>query len=1065
MRVSLLGTISASTERGRVAISGDKQQTLLAMLALAAPRSVSDDRLIDELWGDEPPRIAPNALQAQVSTLRRTLGRDTVRRASGGYLLAVDPADVDALRLEEVVRRGREAAAAGDQREAGRCFEEAVALVREAPVGELTGGRLLGGATAWLQDLVLDAHEGLVDSLLASSRHAEVIESLRSLVAEHPLRERFHAQLMIALYRCGRQSEALRSYRQARGVLLDELGLDPGPELQMLERAVLCHDPALAAPIALAPASSATLPPSLTSFVGRDVELATLHAAMAAARLVTVVGPAGVGKSRLVLEVAGELASTREVWYVELAPVTDPMAVPEAVASTVGARVETVADTASASRRQDERTIDRLGDRPAVLVLDNCEHVIDAAASFVRTILAGCRALTIVATSREPLAVDGERQVVLGTLHHDDAMELFAHRARAVQPLFLDGDDEGNLREVCRRLDGLPLALELAAARVKTLPLPEILRRLEHRFELLTTSERHVSPRHRALRAALDGSYDLLFDEEQRLFRTLAVFAGGITVDAAEDVFGPGALDVLTSLADRSMIVADTSADEARFKMLESVRQYGVERLRELGEHDAAVAAHVAWCTRLAEAADEAIRGPGQLDALARLDVEHDNLRAALAHCSVADPNAGLRLIGALLMAWFARDHRQEARHWAEACLAGASDPSPADLVRVLAGVGLMPESSGWTGVRGELESELHLAEARQRRGIALGAQLGHDVLVARCQLTLITTLARSVASRLTVDPKEVRALVAEAVGTFEEAGEHFFASLTRNREAIWYLVAGDVHAAERALESARCFAVRSGDHWSTSSVEWIAGMLLDAAGDAAGAYRHVERSLRRFDELGMGDVVVGQARALAQLADRGGEVALAAQWRSFADRRSGTSTGGRYDGSILGAISNRIGLDARREGRHERARRAHLDAHSWYREVGVTPGSAFTESCLGFLAAELGDAAAAAGHHAQALDDAEAIGDPDALALALEGAAASFADGEGRWAAGLLAAARALREDAGHEPETHRDDVDAVERRVRAELGDDAFAAATLRGAGLTRVEAIAAARRHRSG
>ena len=387
----------------------------------------------------------------------------------------------------------------------------------------------------------------MADALLAAGRHGDVLDTLRSLVAAHPLRERFHAQLMLALYRCGRQSEALRAYRHAREVLLDELGLDPGPELQLLERAMLCHDATLAAPIRLvSPAAASALPTPLTSFVGREAELAELHAADrhvsagdAWSARPAWASPESSSRWR------GELASAGEVWYVELAPVTDAMAVPDAVASAVGALADAAADDGTTPRRPDERTIDRLGDRSVVLVLDNCEHVIDAAAHCARTLLDRCRSLTVIATSREPLAVDGERQVALGTLGDGDAVRLFAERARAVQPLFVTNEADDDLLELCRRLDGLPLAIELAAARAKTLPVPEILVRLEHRFELLRSTERHAPARHRALSAALDASYDLLFEDERRIFRTLAVFAGGVTVDAAEEVCGPGALDVL----------------------------------------------------------------------------------------------------------------------------------------------------------------------------------------------------------------------------------------------------------------------------------------------------------------------------------------------------------------------------------------------------------------------------------------------------------------------------------------------------------------------------------------
>ena len=316
----------------------------------------------------------------------------------------------------------------------------------------------------------------------------------------------------------------------------------------------------------------------------------------------TVLGPAGVGKTRLVLEVAGAIAAAREVWFVELALLVDPAAVAEAVASAVGAQDHSPARAAGTLRPPELRAIERLGDRAVIIVLDNCEHVLDAAAEVAARLLAGCPELRIVATSREPLSLDGEHQLVLGPLTDDDATALFAARAQVVQPRFRADQDE--LADLCRHLDGLPLAIELAAARTKTLPVPEIAARLEDRFGLLLAHKRSGPDRQQGLRAAIDWSYNLLFEEEQRAFRRLAVFAGGATLDAAEAVCGPEALDIVARLVDKSLLVADTAGRLARFRMLESLRAYGHDRLVEGDEVGAALAAHCQWCTRLAEDAE-----------------------------------------------------------------------------------------------------------------------------------------------------------------------------------------------------------------------------------------------------------------------------------------------------------------------------------------------------------------------------------------------------------------------------------------------------------------------------
>ena len=477
--VSVLGPTEAVLESGPASVPGHKGEALLALLALALPRAVSDDRLIDELWGDDQPANPANSLQAQVSQLRRLLGRGAVTWAAAGYRLALGPDDVDAIRLERLVGDGRAAAAASDHQAALANFVAAVALLRGPPLMDLLDHAFARDASSRLDEVVMAAHEGMVDGQLASGRHADVVIALNELVAAHPLRERFHAQLVLALFRCGRQTEALRACRRARAVLAEEVGLEPGPELRALERAVLAHDPALAAPVPLASIDrQPALPASLTTFIGRAAEVAELQERLVSSRLVTVVGAAGVGKTRLALAVAATLAADREVRLVELGPIGDQATVPEAVASALGA-----ADRSPTSPSAAERAARAVGGRAVVLVLDNCEHVLEAVAALVTGLLRACPELRVIATSRQPLGADGEQQLALGPLRDDDAVALFVDRARAVQPSF-DAADEG-VSGLCRRLDGLPLAIELAAARCKSLPVPEIELRLANRFELL----------------------------------------------------------------------------------------------------------------------------------------------------------------------------------------------------------------------------------------------------------------------------------------------------------------------------------------------------------------------------------------------------------------------------------------------------------------------------------------------------------------------------------------------------------------------------------------------------
>jgi predicted ATPase len=706
------------------------------------------------------------------------------------------------------------------------------------------------------------------------------------------------------------------------------------------------------------------------------------------------------------------------VWFAPLAPVPDPVAVPEAVAAAVGARDEGAG--AEAKTAPEDRVADRLGGRAALLVLDNCEHVAAAATSFVAGLLARCPRVVVLATSREPLGISGELQKHVDPLAVADAVTLFADRARAVQERFVV-TDEDELAMLCRRLDGLPLAIELAAARTRVLPVAELAARVDDRFRLLTGAGTG-DPRHRALVAAIDASYDLLFDDERRAFRRLSVFAGGVPLSVATEVCGPDALDLVTRLVDRSLLVADLSGREARYRMLESLRAYGRDRLVDEGELDDAMRALVSWSRDVAHQAAVAVRSAGQLDHLARLDVEHDNLRAALAWAVTGAPDDGLALVGWLLVPWFVHGRPQEARHWAEACLAAAVDPRPDDLARVLAYVGLIAEAPGWTGQPGAIEEQLATAEGRQRRAIGLADELGDDLLRADAQLVLLATLARRASMGMAVDRDQVVPIVRDAVAAFEAHDDQYGAGCVRSTEAIFGIVDGDEAAVALAIERTRAHVARSGDRFGASRVEWLLGIQARAAGDPALAYRHVERSIRLLDELGMAHAVTSQAEVLAQLAQAAGEDALAAQWRAFVRARRGGTT--LLDSSIAAASRNRAGLAARSAGSPDEARTAHLEALALYEEAGSASGIAFTQSCLGFLD---GDQT----RHQQALTAAVDAGDPVALALALLGIASGFGPGEEAWAAVLLGAAAARWPSAG--PPSHREDLDAV----RAALGD----------------------------
>jgi predicted ATPase/DNA-binding SARP family transcriptional activator len=1061
LRVALLGPLAVDGPSGPLVVAGLRRQALLALLALATPRPVSDDRLLEALWGDDQPANPANALQAQVSQLRRLLGTDVVARDGNGYRLRIDAEAVDVHRLARLVADGRDALDRDDHASATSCLGQAVALVRGPPLVDLLDLTFAREAASQLEELVLDALEWRADAELAVGHHAELVGELAELVAEHPLRERLHAQLVLALYRSGRQADALRAVQEVRTLLREELGVDPGPELIALEGAVLTHDPALASPERVRGATAEpTLPVPLTSFVGREQELATVLDAVATSRLVTVVALGGMGKTRVVIEAAHRLALDGDVRFVELGPVTDPVAVPEAIATSLGAQDQVSSDSSESARSPDARTVDHVRDQELVVVLDNAEHVAEAVAASVTTLLRGCPRLRIVVTSRQPLGVAGERAIDLGPMADEDAARLFADRAQAVQPRFAPDDATGEVAALCARLDRLPLAIELAAARTRTLPLAEIAERLDDRFDLLRAGGRVGDGGHDGLRAAIDWSYESLFDDERAVFCRLAVFAGGATSETVAELFGAEALDLVERLVDKSLVVADTEGERARFRMLDSLRAYGVERLREDGELDAAQAAHLQWCIDLGETAAPHIHEADQMGWLRRLDVEHDNLRAALAHASTADPTGGLRLIGSLIQAWYFWGRKQEARHWAEACLAADTDAPDPVRSKVLSWVGLLADVSTWTSLPGGIEAELALADERLVEAAELLGPDGDAYAVACVQRMVVLVRVRQLILGLPVDTVVLEELLRSTSTALTDLDKSFDVSLVYSLWGVSHLFAGDLPKALEAAEWARVYAERCGDRFSRARAAWLSGTLAEASGDLVGAYGHFEEGVRLVSELGMEQHVTAQAAQLARLAEANGEPALAEQWRAFVAERSWAEAS--WDDLATAAMARNVeGLAVRAAGQLDDARACHDAAQAWYVEGGVAAGVAFTRSCLGFLATEVGDLDVAREHHLAALAAAVDAAEAGALGLAMEGVASVLGDTSAGQAATLLGGGQARWSNAaGGREAIHERDVAATVARVRATLGDVAYDAAFAEGEHLDDREVVVLAR-----
>ncbi|MEV6502896.1 AfsR/SARP family transcriptional regulator [Streptomyces prunicolor] len=667
LHLRLLGRLELADGSGAVALPGAVSRAIVGRLLLAGGAVVHRDTLIDELWEDREAKDPVNALQVQVTKLRAALAtRDQdgrLRSQHGGYRFVLEPADqLDTVRFEATVREGRDHLAAGAYRQAEDALRQGLALWRGRALDGLKG-RVFDAERLRLEELRLSAQEDAGAAGLELGRAAELVPELTALVSAAPLRERSRARLMLALHRCGRQAEALDVYESGRRLLSSELGADPSPELRSLHDAIRARDPRPGAPapaggprrgtatadsVRLSSARPNSLPTPgdggpdhpLGPFVGRAEELDGLRAALDRERLVTVVGPGGVGKTRLALEACVPAQSSYDgVWWVDLAS-ADAAGVLAAIAGALG--------LSDASVRPDQpphdyvhRLTSFLAGRRAVLVLDNCEHLLDTVAPLVAVLLGRCPALAVLATSRAPLAVAGETLYPLAPMPDGEAAELFSARAVMIDPDFTaDEPAMEDIRSLCRRLDGLPLAVELAAAHVRLLPVREIELRLDNRFALLAKGKRTAPARHRTLRAVLDWSYALLDTTEQRVLTELALYVGGCSVEFAETAILPPEADcpgvdrheilqVLAQLVDKSLLFTVSTPDGSRLRMLETVREYALDRLRTEGRAAEAEERFMAWALRFVHECTD-VNTPGeQGELIRRHTAESANIRAA----------------------------------------------------------------------------------------------------------------------------------------------------------------------------------------------------------------------------------------------------------------------------------------------------------------------------------------------------------------------------------------------------------------------------------------------------
>ncbi|MFD0311393.1 BTAD domain-containing putative transcriptional regulator [Streptomyces sp. NPDC127119] len=1057
MQFGVLGPLEVwATKERLVRVPEVKVRALLADLLAHHGRVVPADRLVEDLWaGSTLPANPAGALQAKVSQLRRALeeaesgGRELVVHRAPGYALKTPPESVDADRFRARISDAR---TTEDPRAKAAILTDALNLWRGPAFADFADEPFARSAIASLEEERLTAVEERAETRLALGEHSMLIGELTALVTAHPLRERLRMVQMRSLYRVGRSSEALDSYVDLLRRLDGELGLTPGPAIEALQQAILRQDPGLqdreSVTLTIPGTRSRTnLPAGVEPLVGRAEALTEIKQLARRRKLVTLTGPGGVGKTRLATATARELdvEFPDGVWLVELAGLSGsdrpagPGLLAEHVMAVIGIREDSGASAfAESAVGSVRRLVEALAARRLLLILDNCEHMIDAVAEFVTSLLEAAPNITLITTSQEGLRIPSETvwpvpplalpqsESDVAELRRSSAVQLFTARARAVDPGFvLDDDTTLQVTDICRRLDGLPLALELAATRVRALGVQELVDRLDDRFRILSSGYRGAPPRQQTLQATIDWSWSLLSAQEQTLLRGLATHAEGCTLEAVESlcadsgIVGDSVLDILARLVDRSLVIRVDSPSAPRYRMLESIAAYAQHKTQELGETTELADRHLRHYTELAEVARPHLHGREQRRWLQILDAESGNFQRVLEEARrTGAASWALRLVNSLAWYWFLRGRLGEGRRALTTALAIAGDTPAAERA----------EAQTWHTGLGMLLGECE----PDGIGPTPGDRLERTVGQARAEWFL--GFAEWSLGALSAGEQRMNS----ALTDFRALRDPWGVAAALCMRAALAMARGNLEVMRGNAMEARGHFINLGDAWGQLKATEVLSVLAEINADydlAAGLHREglrIAESLELWSEVSRKLSGLGRIALLAERLTEAEEL----HWRAL---RLSVDQGNR---PVEQFAEVGLALGARRQGRLDTAEEHLRPWREWNRSRGAFTGLALVLAELGFIAEQRGDGAAALSLHQDCLATARVTGDSRAVALALEGLAGAHSlSGRHRRAARLLGTAAQTRTRAGApQPPAERRDVERISGRVRAVLGEEVY-------------------------